>query len=167
MPPEAPPAARIVHRLPGRLRLRVEAKRGDAAWFDEVAATLAMISGVEQVATAPRTASITLRHDRPADDVLAAAAARGLFEVVDDGLGEGTASERLRAAVGSFSASEGLALVLTLAALRQVWRGQILPPAVTLLAYAATALATRERQSTSRDDDAVDSQPGTGAPPPT
>ncbi len=166
MPPE-PPTAHVVHRLPGRLRLRIDGKRGDQAWFDEAATTLAMLSGIDEVATSPRTSSIMLRHSRTADEVLGAATARGLFQLAGADLGEGSAAERLRAAAGSVSASEGLALVLTLAALRQVWRGQILPPAVTLLAYAATVLATRERQSKSRDADDVDSQPGTGAPPPT
>jgi hypothetical protein len=167
MPPDEPPGAHVVHRVPGRLRLRVEGKRGDGDWFDEAATTLAMLAGVEEVATSPRTSSIMLRHSRPAEDVLAAAAARGLFRLADADAAEGTAGERLRAAAGRLSASEGLALVLTLAALRQLWRGQILPPAVTLLAYAATVLATRDAQSESRDDAAVDSHPGTGAPPPT
>jgi hypothetical protein len=166
MPPE-PPTAHVVHRLPGRLRLRVEGRRGDRAWFDEAATTLAMLAGVEEVATSPRTSSIMLRHSRPADDVLAAAAARGLFQLADADLGEGSAAARLRAAAVGLSASEGLALVLTLAALRQLWRGQILPPAVTLLAYAATVLATRDHQPASSDADDVDSHAGTGSPPPT
>ena len=166
MPPE-PPTAHVVHRLPGRLRLRIEGKRGDQAWFDEAATTLAMLAGVEEVATSPRTSSIMLRHSRAAEDVLAAAVARGLFQLADADLAEGSAAERLRAAAAGLTASEGLALVLTLAALRQLWRGQILPPAVTLLAYAATVLATRDAQSKSRDDAAVDSHPGTGEPPPT
>jgi hypothetical protein len=165
--PSEPPRAFVSHRLPGRLRLRIEGKRGDRAWFDDAAATLAMLAGVEEVATSPRTGSIRLRHARPAEDVLAAAVARGLFTLADAGAGEGTAAERLRAAAGGFTAGEGLAVVLTLAAVRQVLRGQILPPAVTLLAYAATAWATRERQSTSRDDESVHSQPGSGEPPPT
>ncbi|MFP4359677.1 MAG: hypothetical protein ACLFTG_03210 [Alphaproteobacteria bacterium] len=167
MPPEGPPAAHVVHRVPGRLRLRIAGKRGDRAWFDEAATTLAMLAGVEEVATSPRTGSIMLRHSRAAEDVLGAAVARGLFQLRHGDLAEGSAAERLRAAAAGLTASEGLALVLTLAALRQLWRGQILPPAVTLLAYAATVLATREPQSTSRDADDVDSHPGTGAPPPT
>jgi hypothetical protein len=166
MPPE-PPTAHVVHRLPGRLRLRVDDKRGDQAWFDEAATTLAMLAGVEEVATSPRTSSIMLRHRGDAGELLAAAAARDLFRLADGEPAEGSAAERLRAAAGAFTASEGLALVLTLAALRQLWRGQILPPAVTLLAYAATVLATRDHQSASSADDAVDSQPGTGSPPPT
>ncbi|NBB69088.1 MAG: hypothetical protein GVY33_02005 [Alphaproteobacteria bacterium] len=165
--PAEPPAAFVVHRLPGRLRLRIEGKRGDRAWFDDAATTLAMLAGVEEVAASARTSSIKLRHSRPAEDVLAAAAGRGLFTLVDADGGEGSAAERLRAAAGGFTASEGLAAVLTVAALRQVLRGQILPPAVTLLAYAATVLATRDRQSTSSDDAPVDSQPGSGSPPPT
>lgn len=167
MPPEGAPAAHVVHRVPGRLRLRIDGKRGDQAWFDEAATTLAMLAGVEEVATSPRTSSIMLRHSRTAEDVLAAAVARGLFQLTDADLAEGSAADRLRAAAASLSASEGLALVLTLAALRQLWRGQILPPAVTLLAYAATVLATREPQSRSGDADDVDSHPGTGSPPPT
>jgi hypothetical protein len=166
MPPE-PPTARVVHRLPRRLRLRIEGKRGDEAWFDEAAAALAMVSGVEHVATSPRTSSIKLRHSRAGDDVLAAAAARGLFRLADGAPSEGSAGDRLRAAAGSFTASEGLAVVLTLAALRQVWRGQILPPALTLLAYAATVLATRETHSASSPADDTDSQAGEGSPPPT
>jgi hypothetical protein len=171
--PAEPPAAHVVHRLPGRLRLRVAAKRGDEAWFDEAATTLAMLPGVVHVAASPRTASVKLRHEGAPDAVLSAAADRGLFVLVeDDGAGEGSPAERLRAAAGGVwpsgsRASEGLAAVLALAALRQLWRGDILPPAVTLVAYAATVLATAERQSSSSDADAADSQPGDGAPPPT
>lgn len=168
--PAEPPAARIVHAVPGRMRLRVMAKRGDRDWFDEAAASLAMIAGVEGVATSARTASIRVEHSRPGEAVLAEAARRGVFTLPADGeeaATEGTAGERLRAAAGGFTASEGLAFVLALAALRQVWRGQILPPAVTLLAYAATVLATRDRQPASSDDAPVDSQPGSGDPPPT
>lgn len=167
MPPEGPPAAHVVHRVPGRLRLRIHGKRGDQAWFDEAATTLAMLAGVDEVATSPRTGSIMLRHSRAAEDVLAAAVARGLFQLRDADLAEGSAADRLRSAAAGLTASEGLALVLTLAALRQLWRGQILPPAVTLLAYAATVLATRDHQPARSDADDVDSHPGTGAPPPT
>ena len=165
--PSEPPAARVVHRVPGRLRLRIEGKRGDREWFDEAAAGLAMLRGVEAVATSPRTSSLLLRHCRPAEEVLADAAVRGLFTLPDEATAGASAAARLQAAAGGLGASEGLAALLALAALRQVWRGNIMPPAVTLLAYAATVLATRARQSAKRDAADVDSQPGTGAPPPT
>jgi hypothetical protein len=169
MAPE-PPVAHVVHRLPGRLRLRVAAKRGDAAWFDDAATTLAMMAGVEHVSTSPGRGSLLLRHARPAEDLLKSAAERGLFAVPAAeaaGEGAGTTTERLRAAASGMSGRGGLAVVLALAALREVLRGNIMPPAITLLAYAATVLAPWDRHPESTEAETADSQGGTGEPPPT
>ncbi len=163
------PRARVVHRVPGRLRLRIEGKRGDRDWFDDVATTLAMVPGVDGVATSARTSSLKLRHSVPAEALFEAAAARGLF-TVEGGAGdavEGSPTARLWAAAGGFGVKESVAALLIAAALRQVVRGQIMPPAVTLLAYAATLLAAREPQSDTSEERSVDSHAGSGEPPPT
>lgn len=167
--PAEPPRARVVHRVPGRLRLRIEGKRGERDWFDEVATTLAMTAGVDEVATSARTSSLKLRHSVPAEELFEAAATRGLFTVAsqEGDAAEGSPAARLWNAAGGFGVKETVAAALVIAALRQIARGQVLPPAITLLAYAATLVAARADQSDNSDERSVDSHPGTGEPPPT
>lgn len=168
MPAELP-RARVIHRVPGRLRLRIEGKRGERDWFDEVATTLAMAPGVDEVAASARTGSLKLRHTVPAEELFDTAVTRGLFAVEGAGgdAAEGSPAARLRAAAGGFGLKETVAAMLIMAALRQIARGQVLPPAITLLAYAATLLAARADQSDNSDERSVDSHAGTGEPPPT
>ena len=42
------PLAHIAHQLPGRVRLRIPERRGDAAFFDELARALASWPGIER-----------------------------------------------------------------------------------------------------------------------
>lgn len=73
------PAAEIEHRIPGRMRLRVRARRGDIAFFQNTEAALAELPGVRRVRANAQTAGILVEHGGDAADVLAAARARRLF----------------------------------------------------------------------------------------
>lgn len=145
---EAEPA-RLVHRLPGRVRLKVDGRRGDRAWFDAVALELALLDGIRAVEANPLTASFLIHHEGPLERLLDELAGRGLVRVasgepreiplprrlaeraavLDAGLRQATAGEldlRGAALLGLL----GLALV-------QAARGQFAGPAVSLLWYAS------------------------------
>jgi hypothetical protein len=72
--------AEIAHLTPGRVRLRVGSRRGDAWFFAEAGRQLAELPGVIGVSTNRHSQSITIRHDGTfrlelVSDALAAAAA--------------------------------------------------------------------------------------------
>jgi hypothetical protein len=73
------PAAEIVHRIPGRMRLRVPAHQHDNAFFQRAEQTLAGITGIRRVRANPRTGSLLVEHDGIETAVLAAARDLGLF----------------------------------------------------------------------------------------
>jgi len=56
------PLAREVHALPGRTRLRIDEKRGDAAYFLTVEKALSDYPGILAVETNSRTASVLIHH---------------------------------------------------------------------------------------------------------
>ena len=62
----------IIHRIPGRVRLGVEALRKDPPAAERVAAAAARIRGVVSASASPGAASVTVEHDpaTPLDEVL-------------------------------------------------------------------------------------------------
>mgnify|MGYP006280299665 CR=1 FL=1 len=168
MPPEAP-RARCRHALPGRLRLTLVDKRGDAAWFDRAAVALATMPGVTRVDGRPRTGSLLIEYDIAIDELLRRAAAEGLFHV-EPGSGpeQATYRARLDAGMETPAIAQWAAMALLAAAAVQVARREILPPAVSLLVYAATALlAAERRQARSAEASVKSSQARSAAAPPT
>ena len=73
------PHAKIEHRIPGRMRLRVAARRGKAGFFQQVEAALADVPGVRAVRTNPATGSILIEHGGEEAAVLQAARDHRLF----------------------------------------------------------------------------------------
>lgn len=128
------PVATLVHRGQGRTRLRIASKRGNKAFFERLVPQLAALPGVAQVEARPQTGSILFHHRVPWPEVAAAIGETGLFAI------GGEAAE----AVGPFAslalpsvppqlmAAGGMAALAAM----QFFRGQTLPPAVTLLWYA-------------------------------
>jgi hypothetical protein len=154
------PAATIVHDIPGRLRVRVEERRRDDAYFAHAAEQLRQCPGVVEVTVTPMTASVLVLHDGAGRDVVADyARAFELFDVAAqaalapdaDLLPGQIVRERLRDAdrwVRRHSDDRtdlrSLALVGLLAgAAWQIVRGHVLPAGATLLWYALAL--TRER----------------------
>jgi hypothetical protein len=74
------PFAEIEHRIPGRMRLRLRAKRGDSEFFQNLTDRLGLVDGVKAVRANPATASLLLEHDGADAAVLDAARERHLFE---------------------------------------------------------------------------------------
>lgn len=56
------PTAELLHQLPGRARLRVDSKRGDAAYFAELERQIGACPAVSAVSANPLTATLLLRH---------------------------------------------------------------------------------------------------------
>lgn len=76
------PLAEIAHLLPGRLRLRIPSRRGDAPFFAEIAARMARLAGVRAVRANLRTASLLIEHDGPADALARSASEQRVLEIV-------------------------------------------------------------------------------------
>ncbi|MBM3563214.1 MAG: hypothetical protein FJX16_08735 [Alphaproteobacteria bacterium] len=125
------PLAQVAHAMPGRARLRIADRRGDAAYFAGVSKALSAIAGVRAVEVAPMTGSVLIQHSGPLARIGVAAQEARLFIV-----GEAPAAPR---ETGEFSLDPKLiaALALFAAALWQMSRERVLPPAITLLWYAS------------------------------
>ncbi len=125
------PVAVVVHAMSGRTRLRIAERRGDRAFFASIATGLSAMPGVSRVEARPLTGSILILHVTPFARVAAAAERARLFAV-------GDASIPLSLPATAIDAKKAAAASLGVFALWQLSRGQILPPALTLVWYAAS-----------------------------
>ena len=115
------PIATIQHQMPGRLRLRIPARRGDVSFFHRVVQALSKVPGIEELDAIPLTGSIIIRHSGSAQAVAAAATEQGLFEVAleDPNRASSTAQRPHSGALDTAATSlNGLALL-------QIARGQV------------------------------------------
>lgn len=121
--------------MPGRARLRVTARRGDAVFFASVATGLAAIAGVQKVEVSPLTGSILIHHGPPLERVGEAAKKVGLFVIAEAAPAASASSVKWPALPVDprMAAAVGLGLV----AMWQVIEGRLLPPALTMAWYAA------------------------------
>ena len=74
-------AAFIEHQLPHRLRLKIPSKRGDGAFFEELARRSSMLPGVTALSANPVTASILIHHAGDSEAVMAMMVQEGLLDV--------------------------------------------------------------------------------------
>ncbi|MFL5254446.1 MAG: HMA2 domain-containing protein [Rhodopila sp.] len=79
--PQSLPRIRIEHRIPGRLRLRIRAKRGDPAFFRRIEALLSAAPGVSRARANVQTGSILVEYSGDEAAVHAAARGGGLYVV--------------------------------------------------------------------------------------
>lgn len=149
-----PPDAVIVHRLPGRLRLRLSALKNDPQALAAVAAELKAIPGMQAVEVNAPTGSLLLRYAGPEAAILQAAASQDGFRLTV--AGAATADLRGRLDEGMRNLSRGLQTVtggevdlngllvvgLTLLAIQQAIEGNVMVPAAALLwnAYQAARM---------------------------
>lgn len=142
------PAAHIVHRLRGRLRLKVPDKRRDADWLTEAASRLERMPGVRRVETRIISGSLLIYHQAgtaleerlaSVDSFRITNASIATPPVLDPALDGLSRSQRKlkRRTGGRVNLETLLIALLVLAALGQALRGQIMVPAVSLLWYAA------------------------------
>lgn len=79
------PAAHIVHRARGRIRLRIPERRKDLLWFIQLYEHLRRLPGVAEVQANPITGSALLRVEDGRDDQVARALAGSpLFALEND-----------------------------------------------------------------------------------
>lgn len=75
------PIATIQHQIPGRLRLRIPARRGDVSFFHHMVQALSKLPSIAELSAVPLTGSIIIRHSGSAQAIAAAATEQGLFEI--------------------------------------------------------------------------------------
>lgn len=171
--------AQLTHRIAGRLRIKLPARRRDAAFFSDLSRRLAQCDGVTDVHASPLTGSILIRHTTTVDAIATYADRHGLFSLrLSRVSSEETAPARAHAMMHREPARsarrkageshddrervQARRLSATLAGLGtlQTVRGQIMAPAVTLFWYAYDAWRSRPR---ARTDSSVPMPP---VPPP-
>lgn len=139
--------AYLVHKAPGRLRLRVPGMRGDVPFFRDLVARISPLEDIEAVRANPDTGGILILHRRDAQqavlDRLASAGNLTADEYVPPSAfsraiaGLGKLDEVLaRETRGGSSLSSVVFLLLVGMALAQIARGQVMAPASSLLWYA-------------------------------
>lgn len=146
------PVAYVAHHAGDRLRLRIPARKGDAAFFAHVERDLATCPGVAYAEANPLTASILIHYHGDLGDLANAVSARQLFTLELPRLPESTVldvvAERverldqavIRASNGALDLETVAFLGLIGASIVQLARGQALAPASTLLANAVAIL---------------------------
>lgn len=155
MPSNDLPAAFVVHRIDGRIRLRIPEMHKQHAYFSRVRSRLAELGGVRRVTTDARTASVLIEHSAELGDVNQIGAESGLFRVesrpaiVPLGQHMRNAATRadhaLRQASGGRADVEGItALALAGLGLEQIAAGEVLPASLTLFWHAVSALRNGE-----------------------
>lgn len=78
------PEARIVHRMAGRVRLKIPAKKADALYFEALEQAFKDCPPVEEVSSNPVTGSMLIHFSGKADAVLAFAENKQLFTIVKE-----------------------------------------------------------------------------------
>lgn len=154
-PDTPPPVAQLVHELPGRIRLRVPARRGDTRYFAEVSETFDLCRAVLVAETNPRTASVLIHHEGEPRTVWSFAHEQALFvpespenvapRVMDRAIADARQIDSWFRSSSGGDLDLGSVMTLGLVGLSalQLMRGNVLAPSVTLAWYAITLLQQR------------------------
>jgi hypothetical protein len=73
------PDAEVVHSSKRRLRVRIPSKKGDAAYWANLADRFADCKGIEDIEVNPRTASLLFVHETDSAAIIRFAASEGVF----------------------------------------------------------------------------------------
>jgi hypothetical protein len=156
------PHAYVVHQAGERLRLRIPAHKGDAAFFARVERDLATCAGVAYAEANPLTASILLHFSGELASLAAFTTANRLFTLEPVQAPVGTALDVVADRVdqlerfvrhrsnGALDLDTLMVVGLVGASIVQIARGQVLGPASTLLANAAGILALHRARRAGR-----------------
>ena len=145
-----PPKAHITHKMKGRTRLRIPARRGDAAYFRQVETKLESVPGIQEVSANPTTGSVLIHHEENTAALVQHVMELRLFQIVPpevEALNPNLTIElakkleetdrRVRKATGGRVDLNGAMIVASLAAgIYQILRGEILPAGGSLVWYA-------------------------------
>ncbi|MEN8176399.1 MAG: HMA2 domain-containing protein [Pseudomonadota bacterium] len=142
-------AAQVVHQLPGRIRLRIAEKRKDTGFFEEARTKLLQYPDVDSVSTNDLTATLTVRHNIDAESLerllgeeldlalVPATPAENRYSLAPVGAAVRAMDDEMRRATGGSADLRALLFLLLVGmAIRQIARGRIMIPAVSLLWYA-------------------------------
>jgi hypothetical protein len=139
------PQAHIVHAMPERMRVKVESRRGDEAYFTKIKQGFSRLPGIVTVETNPLTASVLLRHSGDVNAVASSAEENGLFRLTSTAVEtlpveyQGTENLRridqhLRALTGeAINLTSMFFLALAAVGISQAIQGNVAVPAVTAL----------------------------------
>lgn len=143
--------AAIVHQLPGRVRLRLNERRGDAGYFSALAEDVSRLDGVDRVKVNAATASMVIEYSDTAEGLMQALRQHALSierppeTAVPSSRGGTVAPGRRDAAPFHIVSNRGIDPMFMLGTLCvavgavQVFRGRIMVPAVAFLWYAMDA----------------------------
>lgn len=166
------PKAFIKHQLAGRVRLKIPQKRGDEAYFEQVAEIFAECEAITQLQLNPPSASLLIQHGAaPFTEIVEFASNAGLFVLVDQGETEVPVTDHLSVAglsslgvaqldetLGQLTAGRvDLRSVFFLGfvglAAHQAAKGHIMSPASTFLWRAIELLDTKKENMFSFKND--------------
>lgn len=105
------PSARIVHAIPGRMRVQVPSRRGDWLYFARTSEQLRSMAEVQSLDYNPRTGSLLIRHRSDPRTIAGFARENGLFELNPNHAAGTEASGKRRSAVGPLAPPLGIAAV--------------------------------------------------------
>jgi hypothetical protein len=154
--------AHVAHSIPGRTRFRIHERRGDHAFFDEIAEVLRRCAGVTAVKSNPLTGSLLLHHSDDLDSPLMQAALGAIDELVELELSAPPVARQLREDVigvdqaiqrlsgGQFDLGTVTAFGLLGLAGAQLLAGQHPAIAITLAWYATELIRRWEEPHSNR-----------------
>jgi hypothetical protein len=145
--------AYVSHNVPGRLRLKIPEKKGEAAFFAKVANAVMEMPNMTSIQVNHVTASILCLHDDVSVQKISDYANEHRLFTIDTGghepvpvwqqasSGVATLDQTLKhISSGRIDLRSTLFVGVTALAIRQAYQGQILGPAATLLWYAMQLL---------------------------
>lgn len=161
------PRAYIVHQVRGRLRLRIREKRQEPEYFQEICPQLELLAGITEVSFNDITGSLLLRHPGlPFAELSPRLSKLALFEIVEGPEPKNTA---LNPVFSGFSwidqvVSEGSTGKVDLRSLaflgliglsaQQIYRGNIIGPAIPMLLSALDLAQQIYQPKTETDEEA-------------
>lgn len=145
------PVASLAHACTGRARLCFSEKRGERQFFEALCDETVKLPGVKQVEARPLTGSLIVSHEGSTEELILAARFACVFDAHDAPPAPEPSIEfeswkkwldhALHEVGGPAASANSLAaFAFFLVALRQVARGQTLPPATTALYYGISIL---------------------------
>jgi hypothetical protein len=162
----------IVHRIPGRIRLRVQDKRGDPDYFATLSEDITGMPGIYAVKVNPMTGSVVIHYSGTTDGMLAqleehhlSIANRHEMEKKQEKNQQNTSPPPNRHTQPFLLVSDRdinpmfmLGTVLAAFGVVQTFRGKILVPSLSLLWYAMEAF--RQSRAPQSPPTATDSMEG-------
>lgn len=144
-----PVQAEIAHALPGRIRLRLREKRGDAAYFASLSEEMSNCEGVELVKANAATGSILIEFSGRTEDLavqlgqhgvsLLPPTASGAEQRPQPFPGNGNATPFHLVSNREINSMFMLGTALAVVGIVQTLRGKILAPSLSVLWYAMEA----------------------------